>query len=52
MKSYGSFIKLLEKIGPPETPAPAPTKDDFLGKSPKISEELYKIPQLSEIGID
>ena len=45
-------MKLLEKIGPPEAPLPAPTKDDFIGKNPKISEELYNIPQLSEIGIN
>lgn len=44
VKSYGSFIKLMEKVGPPETPAPAPTTDDFIGKKPNIPEEFYKIP--------
>lgn len=42
----------MEKVGPPETPAPAPTPDDFIGKKPNIPEELYKIPELGWLGID
>jgi hypothetical protein len=45
-KSYGSFMKLMDKVGPPEKPHGSPSSQQFLGKLPKIADNLFKIPTL------
>lgn len=45
-KSYGSFMKLMDKAGPPEKPVESPKKEQFLGKLPKIPDNAFRIPSL------
>lgn len=45
-------MKLMDKVGPPEKPHGSPSSQQFLGKLPKIADNLFKIPTLKQIGID
>uniref|UniRef100_A0A3B1IHH9 Cryptochrome circadian regulator 5 n=1 Tax=Astyanax mexicanus TaxID=7994 RepID=A0A3B1IHH9_ASTMX len=53
--TYVRFQTVLNKIGPPKRPVPAPTREDMKGVSTPSSEtdkENYGVPTLDELGQD
>ena len=46
-KTYGSFLQLINKMGPPSEPLDPPSIEDFMHKNPEIPENLYKVPTMS-----